>query len=191
MTDAFSPALRRALAVTILAALLFGAYATLVRPALETYARDRQAIGDLQIALTRLQAMGRDLPALQARVAALRRVGLQQAGYLDGANEMLVAATLQERLKSLVLREGGQFKSAQIMPVKGVDKARRLTVRGQMVLELPALLHVIYDLEASTPFLFVDNLDVRAITNTQKAGSTDGSLLDVHLDLYGFMRSAT
>jgi hypothetical protein len=98
---------------------------------------------------------------------------------------------LQERLKSLVLREGGQFKSAQIMPVKGVDKARRLTVRGQMVLDLPALLHVIYDLEASTPFLFVDNLDVRAITNTQKAGSTDGSLLDVHLDLYGFMRSAT
>lgn len=191
MSDALSPTLRRALALTILAVLLFGAYAALVRPALDSYVRDRQIIGEFQIALAHLKSTGRELPALQARVAELHRGGLRQAGYLAGENETLAAAALQERLKSLVLREGGQFKSAQILPVKPADKTRRLTVRGQMVLDLPALQHIVYELEASTPFLFVDNLDIRAVAPSQK-GSTDGdTLLDVHLDLYGFMRSAT
>jgi general secretion pathway protein M len=192
MSGALSPMLRRALALTILGALLSGAYAALVRPPLASYMRDQQTIGELRMALSHLQTTARELPAIQARVAELHRIGLQQAGYLDGQNETLAAAALQERLKSLVLREGGQFKSAQILPVKTADKARRLTVRGQMVLGLPALQHVIYELEASTPFLFVDNLDIRAVTNSQKAGWTDGETpLDVHMDIYCFMRSAT
>lgn len=191
MIAAVPVTLRRALALSLFGSMLFGAYAILARPLLDSYMRDQKTAEELQVALSHLQRTARELPALQRHLEELQRVRPQQAGYLDGQNETLAAATLQERLKSLVLREGGQFKSAQILPPRDVDKTRRLAVRGQMVLGLPALQRVIYEIEASAPFLFVDNLDIRAITSSQKSKSTDEAvLLDIHLDLYGFMRSA-
>jgi general secretion pathway protein M len=191
MIENLSPVLRRALALSILGSLLFGPYAMLVRPMLDAYAHDQQTIETLRIAVSRFQQAAHEIPSLKARLEGLRSAGLEQAGYLDGQDETLIAATLQERLKTLVLGEGGQFKSVQILPAKDVEKARRLTLRGQIVLDLSALQRVIYEIEASTPFLFLDNIDIRAISATQKSGQADGAaLLDVHFDLYGFMRSA-
>ena len=191
MTASLSPAVRRALALSILVVLLFGTYAMLVRPVLDSYLRDRQTLEEQQIALRRFQEAAQELPALQARLDELRRGGPQSAGYLQGQGETLAAASLQERLKALVLSEGGQFKSAQILPASDADRARRLAVRGEMMLGLAALQRVVYELEASTPFLVLDNLDIRAIASPQRTGQAAGEiLLDIRLDLYGFMRSA-
>src|SRR5262249_19252117 len=112
------PAFRRALALAILAAGALFIYAVVIDPVVGSYSGDSSSIEQLQSALVRYQKAARELPELQTRLAALQRSSSGQSGYLEGENEALTAAALQERLKGLVQREGGQLKSMQSLPGK-------------------------------------------------------------------------
>jgi hypothetical protein len=51
------------------------------------------------------------------------------------------------------------------------------------------LQRILYDLEAGSPFLFLDNVDIRTRQAPAVRGHTeDESLLEVRFDLYGYMR---
>ncbi len=187
MTLTLSRNLRRALALSILAAGIFGAYALVLRPIEEGYGRDLAAAGQLRVALARYRAVGQALPELERRLAALKGSAAQRTGYLEGQSEALGAAALQERLKSLVLRAGGSLKSIQVVPGKVEGGAKRIGVRGQMVAELGALQRVIYALEAGQPYLFIDKLDIRAPSGPRQAPDAEPRL-DIGFEVYGYMR---
>ena len=60
-----------------------------------------------------------------------------------------------------------------------------------MVSTLGAVQRVLYDLEASSPYLFVDNLYLRARPAERRAESADSDpILDVRFDVYGYLSSA-
>lgn len=190
MTSALSPRSRRAVAVGLLAVVLLALYSFVIGPAVASYADSRRQSARLRDELAHLQAIGRDIPDLETRLAQLHRQGATAAGYLDGQNETLVAAALQERLKAAVAATGGRLNSTQVLTIAAQGKTRRVAVRGQMQMNIAALQRVLYTLESGSPYLFIDNLDVRPMVGPRGPQSTDGDgVLDVYFDVYGYMRS--
>jgi general secretion pathway protein M len=181
---------RRFVAVGLLALAGLAFYSFVADPLLAGYADSRRQTAEARATLEHYQALGRDIPELKKQLDALHRRGATGAGYLDGQNETLVAAALQERLKGAVTQTGGRLNSTQVLASSEKGQTRRVTVRGQMQMSIGTLQRVLYTLESGSPYLFVDNLDVRPMVGAPGPETQGGdALLDVHFDVYGYMRS--
>src|SRR5579864_2416257 len=174
MTMALSTPARRFLAVGLLliaAALLWKA---LVAPLLKANHDATSTIERLQPLLERSRAAVRNIGRLEAAVRQLEERRRSTGGFLQG-NESIAAAQLQSRLKRAVEAVGGGLSSMQVLPPREETRFRRVTVRGQATLDLAGLQKVVYDLEASVPFLFVDDIEVRRRADVRPG--TDDPLL--------------
>lgn len=189
MMTSLSPRTRRLAAVGLLVAVVLAGYSFVAAPLLASYRDNRREAVQLQATLAKYEEVGREIPDLQKRLEALHRQGATGAGYLDGQNETLIAAALQERLKTVVAETGGRLNSTQVIASTEHDKTHRVAVRGQMQMSLASLQRVLYTLESGTPYLFIDNLDVRPMVGARRSETPDAdALLDVHFDIYGYMR---
>jgi hypothetical protein len=190
---AMSPAVSRALAFTLLIALIGGLYYGIVSPLLDNYAGTKASIEQLQDTLTRYQRAARALAPRQAELAALKQRQSAQDGFLQGSNDTLVAAQIQNRIKALADANRGELRSTQVLPAQDEGKLRRITVRGQMSTTLPAALRVFYGLEAAYPLLFIDNVDLRArpteLRDRNSSNATNSETIDLQFDVYGYTRA--
>ena len=185
MTKGLSPMVSRIAAVGLLIVALLGIHALIVQPIVAGYSDNLDAIEQVENALRRYRATGGEAPALAERLHALQTSG--PAGYLEGADETMTAAALQNRLQMVVGREGAQLKSVQVLPTKPEGAATRIAVRGQMVASIGTLQRVMYQIENS--FLFVDNLEIRAVAAPRgEANAKTDMPLDVRFDVYGYMQ---
>jgi general secretion pathway protein M len=192
MREMLSPPLSRALAVAILIGLIGGVYYGVVRPLLGNYNDTRASIEQMQDSLARFQRAARDLAPRQAELAALKQRQSAQDGFLQGANDTLVAAQIQNRIKSLADATKGELRSTQVLPAQDEGKLRRITVRGQMSTSLAGALRVFHGLESASPLLFVDNVDMRArpaqLRDRTAAVNTD--VIDLQFDVYGYTHAS-
>jgi len=192
MRDVLSPPLKRALAIAILISLIGGIYYGVVRPLLDNYNDKRGAIEQMQDNLGRYQRVARDLAPRQAELAALKQRQSAQDGFLQGANDTLVAAQIQNRIKSLADATKGELRSTQVLPSQDEGKLRRITVRGQMSTSLTGALRVFHGLESASPLLFIDNVDMRArpaqLRDRTAAVNTD--VIDLTFDVYGYTHAS-
>jgi general secretion pathway protein M len=181
--------LRRTLAAAILLALISVVFSVIVQPLLDDYHDAKGRIDRLEAAVQRSQAGERDLARVQAELAALQKRQSSTGGFMQVANESVAAARLQERLKASVEGAKGDLRSTQSMPARDDGKFRRITVRGQASLTMAALQRTFYNLESSAPFLFLDNVIVRARSAPQDRNKpVQDPVLDVTFDLSGYMR---
>jgi general secretion pathway protein M len=189
MITSLSPRSRRLVAVGLLLAVLLAGYSFVVAPVLASYGEKREEAAQLEATLGKYEEIGREIPELQKQLEALHQQGATGAGYLEGQNETLITAALQERLKDVVAQTGGRLNSTQVLANTEHTTTHRVAVRGHMQMNLVALQHVLYTLESGTPYLFIDNLDIQPMigARAQQTPDTD-ALLDVHLDVYGYMR---
>ena len=122
----------------------------------------------------------------------MRQPQAASEGFLQGTNEALVAAQIQNRVKALSEAARGELKSTQVLPAQDEGKYRRITIRVQLTLDLPAAQSLIYGVETASPLLFLDNLDMRAhIAERRRDRSAPGSddgMLDLRFDVYGYVR---
>jgi general secretion pathway protein M len=189
---ALSPRLSRALALTILIVLLWFVYSGLVQPLLEHYAEARNSGEQLESVLARARQAGRTLSDLQTELARLKGHGVSGAGTIQSGNESLAAAELQNRIKSSVEAARGELRSTQILPSREEGVFQRISIRGQISGNLEALQRVFYEFESTSPFLFLDNVDIRVRpVRQQNEAASDNPVLDVRFDLYGYIRRAT
>jgi len=186
MNVTVGPWLGRVAALAILLLPLVLLYAGLARPLLDRYAEDRQSIEQQRALLQRYRDIGSRLPQLQAELAELRRGPSGRGGFLQGSNEVIVAAQLQDQLKRLVEASQGSLQSVQVLAMREEGKFRRVAIRGQMNLSMAGLQRVVYEIEAGSPVLFLDNLDLRPHVQTNRPEEAVDSL-DVGFDLYGYL----
>jgi general secretion pathway protein M len=186
--NTLSPPVSRALALAILLAVIGSLYYGIVRPVIDNYAASRTSIDQLQDALARYQRAARDLGPRQAELAALKQRQSSQDGFLQGTNDTLVAAQLQNKIKGLADAAKGELRSTQVLPAQDEGKLRRITVRGQMTASLTGIVRVFHGLEAGSPMLFIDNLDLRARpTQLRDRGATANTdVIDVQFDVFGY-----
>jgi general secretion pathway protein M len=184
-----SPAISRALALALLALVLFLVYDWVAEPLIGEVADAQSANARLQASVERTSAVEQKLVQLRADLARLKEHQTSTIGFIAGANESLAAAELQNRIKMSVDAAKGDLRSTQPLPARDDGAFRRISIRGQIAVRLPALQRVFYDLESASPFLFLDNVEIRTQSTYQiNATETEDPVLDVRFDLYGYMR---
>jgi general secretion pathway protein M len=190
MSVTLSPPLSRLVAILLLLVVVFLAYATLIAPLIGAWREAQVAIADAQDALPRIADAQESLTARRQMLAGLQRRQGAAEGLLQGDSETLIAAQLQNRIKTLVDTAKGEVKSMQVLQTRNDGGFRKIAVRGQVLVGLPGLQKIFYELEAGAPYLFLDNVEIRAQQSSSKARDEPkhDPQHDVRFDLYGFAR---
>jgi general secretion pathway protein M len=81
--------------------------------------------------------------------------------FLEGQTVTVASAALLQRITSVITNAGGTVVSSEIVPQRTPSNNGYVTALANCELEQEALQKVLYDIEASLPFLFVDQLDVQ------------------------------
>jgi hypothetical protein len=192
MNGKLSPAVSRAAALAIFVALVAVLYLGIAMPIVDAYQSIGADTAQLQEQLRRYQRAGSDRGQRQAELAALARRSSAADGFLQGANDTLVAVQIQNRLKSLAEAAHAELRSTQVLPAQDEGALRRISVRGQIATNIAGALEIFHGLEAQYPLLFIDNLDMRARQSNVReirgrGGDTgDSDLLDLQFDISGY-----
>jgi general secretion pathway protein M len=181
--------LSQALALVLLAALVVIPLLAIVLPLSGDYAATAARSAQARLALGRYGRVAARLPQQRAILAELERRRGRQDGFLVGANDTLVGAALQNRIKTAVEAAHGELRSTQILPPRDDSDFRQISVRVEMTAELPAVQAILYQLEGSSPTLFLDNVDLRAHPMDRRDGSDDDPPLDASFEVYGYVRA--
>ncbi len=191
MTAHLSPPVQRLVALALLAMLVMAVVFGVIQPLVSAYVDARQTIVRDRAAIAHAELSGLDTAALQAEFANLKSQAGPPPGAFQSANESLAAAELQRRLKTVIEAVHGEVRSMQTLPSRLDGGFRRITVRGQVMLKIAGLQQAVYDLETSSPLLFLDNVEVTARPDQSgRPGAAEDPGLDVRFDLYGYMRAA-
>ena len=181
----------------LLLALLLG-YLVLLHPwwtvpMLE--AQDR--IDTLQQRELRQRMQLRQGPDIARRLQQVQAALARRPGFLAESTTELATASLVQRLESVVEQASPGNRSCAITNRSPLaddnatkERFRKVTVQVRLRCGTPELAAVLHALEADTPRLFVDNLNVlaqRYFFAPGQGGAQAGGL-DVSFDLYGYLR---
>ena len=189
--NSLSPPVRRLIALALLVAAVALPYRFIVQPLLEAFAQGSEETATQQELLARYRKLANSRGELQARLQQVQAEPSSQAGYLIGESETLVAAELQNLVRTTVERSGGRVESTQILPTAREGAFRRVSLRVRMSTDTDGLFRIFYDLESTLPYLFLDGIDIasreRRVRGTVACG--EAGTLSVSYDVYGYMRS--
>jgi general secretion pathway protein M len=90
--------------------------------------------------------------------------------FLEGQTVTVASAALLERITSIITRAGGSVVSSEIEQSAAQSKDGYVTAIANCELEQAALQHVLYDIEAGLPVLFIDQLVVQTSTLSGEGG---------------------
>lgn len=192
MNLSLSRPIRRLLAVALLLVLVLGVWSLVIAPLREYVAGTETDITRLQAALARGAASDQELAPLQAEVAALKQHHDDIGGFIQGTNESIAAAQLQTRVVAAAEAAGGELQSVQTLPLRDDGRYRRITVQAEMTTTLPIVQRIVYALEATTPYLFFDKLEINSRLSTLDAAHAgQNPTLDLRFEVSGYMRRKT
>lgn len=193
MTPPLSPPFQRALAVAILVAIIGIIYYAVAQPLIDAYAADRAEIAQQQETLFRYQRAAQEFPARQKELAALKQQQAKADDFLEGASDTLIAAQIQNRVKTLANTAKTELKSSQVLPAESDGKLKRIAIRDQISATTAGLLALFHDLEAQSPSLFLDNvtLQVQPMALRGRSNPGNGDTIDVQFDVYGYSHGSS
>jgi general secretion pathway protein M len=188
-----TPWISRLAAALLLIVAITAAYLFILEPIIIGYGETDRQIEEAREQLSHFQRLAAVRPALEKQMRQAAAQQTSQGYYLSGGTDALAAAGLQDQVNALIQQKGGSLRSIQPMP--GIDEQgfRRITLRVQMSATLEALFEALYALEAGTPILFVENLDIQTRLVRRRSNQTgskpvdDAPLLTVGFDLSGYM----
>lgn len=135
--------------------------------------------------LARSQRVAATRAALEAKLAAVK-AREPRKGFLKNAGPALAASEVQDVAKNLIEGNGGKLVAVQILPHKDDGRFRQVVVNIQMSASTPVLRKILHALEGAQPYLFVDNLTVRANVSFGFRPPTEAEILVVQMDVSGF-----
>jgi general secretion pathway protein M len=171
-----------------------------------TQVRDlEQEIQSLDDRIGHYHRLLKTLPGLQAELERVKSNDEFKDFYFDAKTRALAGAELQSAVQQMVASAGGQVTSTQLLPSPDDEQPPKVRVRTQIKGTTDALLDVLYQIEQARPFLFVEQLSVRAHARRRlprrssrsrrrprsvRRPSQEG-LLTVRLDLFGYALGET
>jgi general secretion pathway protein M len=184
----------RLLAVALLLLAGLALVQLLVLPVLAAYWETAASIEQSQTLLQRYRALAAQRPELEEELAAQQKAEVASVAYLEGTSEALAAAALQDQVRVIITRAGGDLRSTQILPVEPAgpeSSVRRASLRLQLAVDVDGLQQLLYELETSEPYLFVEDLNIRERSLRRLRDEDDEApVLDVSLEVSGYMRAA-
>ncbi len=101
-------------------------------------------------------------PEIEKNLASLKETrDAEDAKLIEGQTPSLAAANLQERVKEIVIRNGGTISSERVGKPEDLDSFKVISISIDTVLpDTRALSDVLYAIETQTPSLNVKELDI-------------------------------
>ncbi|MBK1705573.1 type II secretion system protein GspM [Halochromatium glycolicum] len=153
-------------------------------------------IADDRDQIQRYQRVVATLPVLREELARERTNDDFKAFSFDEATPALAGAALQRRVQEMIRAVDARPISAQILPTQEADSPPRVRLRVQIQAQTDQLLDLLFRLEEARPFLFVDQMSIRAstrrvrrVTRGRSRGApsaTPEDQLTVRLDIFGY-----
>lgn len=187
-----------ALGWTLLVLVPLLTLAAVAIPWLERVAALDESISEAEDQLLRYRRMVATLPTLRAELDKVNSNQDFKAFYFSAKTPALAGAELQRKVQDIVSGAQGRLISTQLLPEEKDEQPARVRLRTQIQGSTDTLLQVLYRIEESRPFLFVEQVSVRSSARAeppeQAAGVrparrvpvNEAGELTVRLDIFGF-----
>jgi general secretion pathway protein M len=99
---------------------------------------------------------------------------------------------LQTKIKEAVGNAGGELTSTQVIPERSEERFTRIAVKVRMNGSTEVLRQVLHAFESSTPYLFIENLNIRPIRMPRNPAAKNPQIpdkLSVDFDVVGYMQA--
>jgi general secretion pathway protein M len=188
MIDTLTDRQRRLLALAILLLALGAICSITVVPVLLANQHYRETIADMEGRLEQLQRAAAIGTGLQPQYEQLRRWQETDSHYLKSSSSALAAAELQRLVKRIVVAQHAEVLSTQILTTAQEQDLNRISLKLRIRGTLENIVQVFYAIETSEPFMFLDNISIRAKSVRRTLSKIPApQLLDMDLELIGYM----
>ena len=179
---------RRLLALVILALTLGVVFSVTVLPVLLANQHYQDTIAAQESRLQQLQRAAAIGDTLQPQYEQLKRWQTSDAQYLKSNSAALAAAELQSLVKRILVAKKAQVVSTQILATRQEQGFDRVSLKIRIRGELENIVQAIHVIETGDPFVFLDNVSVRASRGRRVRGQVATlQTLDIDMELIGYM----
>jgi len=189
MTVAPARAQRRLLALLILVLLLGLLTSVTVVPVIEANRRYSDAIATMGNRLERLRQTATITATLQPQSEQLRNNQATDTHYLRSDTAALAAAELQRIVAEATAGKTAQVLSTQILPETREKDFTRIGLKVRMRGTLEGIVQMFYALESGDPYLFLDNISLRARASRYQNRGGVPETLDADFELTGYLQN--
>ncbi len=147
------------LSVAILLLLLGAAALFVIRPIASAFGERAETIASLE----------RQIVAVRDRrvlLAERQRLQVGETALLEGATPALAGVALQELVDVAVNGAGGELESRRMEEAIPLDWTLKIPITVDLTIEMDRLQELLYTLETSTPYLFIETLDIQRVRTT-------------------------
>ena len=152
-------------------------------PLLESYVSATDDLETTRDEITRDQRLMNQEPALQAAVTRFERTRPLAPYLLSGTNRALAAAGLQRNLQDAAKEHDVTILSLRVQNPVEDGPLERVLVEARLRAGIPELRAFLYFIETTTPYLFVEDLNINVRQTRRRSKTSSG--LDVRVTLYG------
>jgi hypothetical protein len=178
---------QRLLALGLLLLALGVVWLVVIEPVADAFAEQQDGIDQSHQMLAAYARRIALRPIVEARLNELKSHQTSNTGLIDGTSAELAAANVQNLVKTLIESEAGQVHSAQNLPPVTVDGFQRIDIQYDVSLPMTHLKTAAYRIETSTPYLFLDGIDLRAPENWEIPGQqVDPPNLEVRWTVHAY-----
>ena len=179
---------RRLLALAILLLALALVFSITVLPVLLANQHYRDTIAGLEGRLQQLQRAAAIGDTLQPQYEQLKSWKTSDAQYLKSNSAALAAAELQRLVKRIIVSKNAEVVSTQILTTRQEEGFDRVALKVRIRGELENIIQAFYVIETGEPFVFMDNVSVRASRGRRIRGQAPTlQTLDIDMELIGYM----
>jgi general secretion pathway protein M len=149
-------------------------------------ARNYLAVRDAEIAEQRaLLARFNELAKQEAVVAEEGELPADSGEYLSGANEGVVNADLQTRLKGLIETGGARLRAVRTLPPQTAEHIKYVGSSVEIFGSLASIARAVGAIETAKPFLFVQGAVIRPAPPSGRADIAQEPVIDAQLEVFG------
>ena len=179
----------RILALALLILVLGTALWLMVYPMVSLHLAQSDEMARKEIQIAGYEKLAESQETLQEELASLRRRNPAATYYVAGDTPALASAKMQQYLKQVVERNGGELISTQIVNSDEESEASSSSLKVHLRADVDAAAQIVYVLESGRPLLFIDDLSVSA---RRVRGTTAGAppliSLDLNFELTGYLQ---
>ena len=188
MIETLDSTQRRLLALAILVLVVAAVFSATVWPVLLANRHYQNTIEHMESRLQQLQRAAAIGEALKPQYETLKRWQASDAQDLKSTSPALAAAELQRLLKRIVAEKDVQVVSAQSLTTRQEAGFDRIALKVRMRGQLESIVQAIYAIETGDPFIFLDNVSVRASRGRRIRGKMPIlQNMNIDMDLIGYM----
>ena len=139
--------------------------------------------------IARYRQVSENQESLEQELALLKRRSPAASYYIAGETPALASAKMQQYLKQIVQKNGGELISTQILKEDEPESAGSTSLRVHLRAELESSWQILYALESGRPLLFLDNVVITSRpVRARKPADAPSISLDMNFDVTGYLR---